>query len=62
MADTIKVTRTRKTPAQHLAEHDERIARCEGALEKARADKRAYIAELKAQRDALDAHLSGGKG
>ena len=57
MADPIKVTRQRKTHAQHLAEYDERIARCEAALEKARTDKRAYLAELKAQRDALDQHL-----
>ena len=57
MADPIKVTRQRKSPTQHLAEHDKRIARCETALEKARTDKRAYLAELKAQRDALDQHL-----
>ena len=57
MSDPIKVTRQRKTYEQHIAEHDERIARCEAALAKARTDKRAYLAELKAQRDALDQHL-----
>ena len=55
MGDVMKVTRSRRTDADRLAEAQARVEKRESALAQAKADLAAVVAEIKSKRDALDA-------
>lgn len=61
MDETMKVTRTKRTPQVRLEEIEAKIARAEAQLEKFYAARRELIAEVEAQVAALSAFVAGAK-